>query len=274
MVEKLSIIFYISSIVINLTAFGIFLSRFTSEKDTSSLGNKVLMVGFVSLSAALILRFISAGKLMAFNPYEVLAAITWFLILEALIVEYWSGVKILGLYISPVATIMLIIGWSQYHTPEVLTGFLRSNWVLTHASLVFISYGAFIIAAGSSIIYLVQEKQIKSRKETKLLKFLPSLGALEAASFRSVAIGFTTLTVALGMGIWYATKYWKVWDITIVSAAGFAWLVFLFYLFARVKLGWVGKKSAYLAIFGFLVILIIHFIVAAYMVNIHIYKGG
>lgn len=269
MVEKFSIALYIVSIILFLTAFGVFLSRFTSDKDTSSIGNKILIIGLAVLTVALVTRIVIVGS-MAFQPYEVLAAVTWFLVFEALIVEYWSGVKIIGFYISPVATIMLLVGLSQYNkSAEAPT---VSYWILTHAALIFVSYGAFIIAAGSSLLYLLQEKQLKGRKSTKLLNYLPSLNLLEETSFRSAAIGFIVLTVALGMGLSSAFNEWKAWDITIVMASFFTWLVFLFYLFSRIKLGWLGKKSAYVSMFGSMVIFLT--LIVNYLVNTHVFPGG
>lgn len=274
MIENISIVFYILSIVLYLTAFGIFLSRFNSDKDTSSLGNKFLVVGLITISIALVLRFLSAGKSMSFRPYEVLAAISWFLVLEALIVEYWSGIKILGFYISPFAASMLLIGWSQYHRPlKIATPVLESNWVLTHAALIYVSYGAFIIGAGAAVLYLVQQKQIKSRKSTKLLRYLPSLSALEETTFRSVAIGFTILTVSLGIGVSYALGHPTGWDPPMVVSSVIVWVIFMFYLVSRIKLGWLGRKSAYVALLGLIIILFIHFGVAVYLVTGHKYIG-
>lgn len=270
MIENLSIIFYIASIVLYLTAFGIFLSRFNSDKDTSSLGNKFLIVGLIAVSIALVLRYLSGGWKMSFRPYEILAVISWFLVLEALIIEYWSGIKILGFYVSPFAASLMLIGWSQYRSSAtaMLPEVLKNNWVLTHATLIYVSYGAFIIGAGAAILYLVQEKQIKNRKSTKLMRLLPSLNALEETSFRSVALGFTVLTIGLAIGISYAlgnpekSSYLSI----IITASVIAWLVFLFYLFSRIKLGWLGRKSAYVALFGLIIIFIINFI-ANYMVT-------
>jgi ABC-type uncharacterized transport system permease subunit len=275
MIENFSIVFYIASIVLYLTAFGIFLSRFTSDKDTSLLGNKFLIAGLVTLTIALVLRFLSASQVFSFRPYEIFAVISWFLVLEALIVEFWSGIKILGFYISPFAASMLLFGWSQYRSPASLTEpILKNNWVLTHANLVFIAYGAFIIGAGSAILYLVQERQIKNRKSTKLMRYLPSLNILEETSFKSVTIGFTVLTIALGIGISFALGHPEGWDAPMVGASIFAWFVFLFYIYSRVKLGWLGRKSAYVIIFGLVVILIIHFGVAAFLVTAHRYTVG
>ena len=273
MIEQISVILYVASIVTYLSAFGIFLSRFSSEKDMANYGSYLLILGFVMHTSALVLRFVSAGRIMAFQPYEVLAAIAWFLVLEALIVEYWSGITILGLYVSVIASTMLIIGWSQYNPPATVEGILKNSWVTTHFTLVFISYGAFIIAASSSFIYLVQERQIKGRKSTKLLRFLPSLKTLEDTSFKSISIGFVVLTVALGIGISNAINLWGKWDIYMIIAAIFAWLLYLFYIFAKIKLEWFGKRLAYISIFGLVVILIIHFLIAAYLTNIHIYSG-
>ena len=273
MIETISIVFYLISIVSYLAAFGIFLSRFSSDKDTSPYGNRLLMIGLVFQIVSFGLRYISTGMTLSFHPYEVIQAITLILVAEALLVEFFSGVQILGLYISPIASMLLLAGWFNYHQPQVATGILKSNWVITHATLVFLSYGAFIISAGFSLLYLVQEKQVKDKNTTGLMRFLPSLKALEETSFRAAAIGFTLLSVSLIMGIIYASKFWHVWDMTMIVSAGVMWAVFLFYLFSRIRLGWMGRKSSYVALIGLLTVLIMHFIVIQYLTKIHIYGG-
>ena len=79
---------------------------------------------------------------------------------------------------------------------------------------------------------------------------------LDNLSYRSIGLGFALLTIGIFSGAVWANEdwgsYWS-WDPK-ETWAFVTWLVFALYLHTRLSRGWVGKESAFVASFGFLVI--------------------
>jgi len=113
---------------------------------------------------------------------------------------------------------------------------------------------AFSIAFLAGLMYLLQERFLKSKSFNILYYKLPSLDLLDDLNYRAISFGFSLLTLGIITGsIWaeYAWgTYWnwepkQTWSLII-------WLFYAAMLHGRISVGWRGKKAAYLAIIGFL----------------------
>ena len=95
-----------------------------------------------------------------------------------------------------------------------------------------------------------QQEHTFQTKQTQLKQILDNL------SYRSIGLGFALLTIGIFSGAVWANEawgsYWS-WDPK-ETWAFVTWLIFALYLHTRLSRGWVGKKSAFVAAFGFLVI--------------------
>jgi ABC-type transport system involved in cytochrome c biogenesis permease subunit len=97
----------------------------------------------------------------------------------------------------------------------------------------------FVIAFASSIMYLIQEKNLKSKRFTELYYRLPSLGKLEEMAGFSIMSGFPLITVGILIGFFWAAHMWGgnwYFDPKIIITT-ISWLVYavLFYLKATKK---------------------------------------
>ncbi len=79
---------------------------------------------------------------------------------------------------------------------------------------------------------------------------------LDNLSYRLLGIGFPFLTIGILSGAVWANEAWgSYWSWDPKETWAFAtWLVFAMYLHTRLTKGWKGKKSAFLAAFGFLLV--------------------
>ena len=69
-----------------------------------------------------------------------------------------------------------------------------------HASVSLIAYGAFALACVAGLMYLVQERQLKSRQINSMFYHFPPLTDLFAAITRLLWLGFVLLTVGIVAG--------------------------------------------------------------------------
>jgi len=108
-----------------------------------------------------------------------------------------------------------------------------------------------------------------------LESMLPATESLDRLTYRTVAIAFPLLTAMIATGAYWANQtwgsYWS-WDPKETWAA-ITWLVYAGYLHMRITRGWRGRRAAYFAIFGFIVVIFTFFGVTYLLPSIHGYAA-
>jgi cytochrome c-type biogenesis protein CcsB len=143
------------------------------KKQVGILATTVTIIGFISQTLALILRWKETADLsgMSFlrsvpltNLYESLIFFVWCLILGYLIIEFKFKNRSFGAFITPVAALVLafidLSGVSKEIQPLVPA--LKSNWLLAHVTMSFISYAAFAVSFSTGIMYLIVTTEKKN----------------------------------------------------------------------------------------------------------------
>ncbi|NOX34480.1 MAG: c-type cytochrome biogenesis protein CcsB [Deltaproteobacteria bacterium] len=171
--------------------------------------------------------------------------------------QYKFDLKILGVFASALLFVImfavLIIPDTAVEKNAVLKGF----WLYSHIILVFTGEAALALACGAGILYLLQEKGIKSKSPGFFFKRLPSLDLLDNVGYTCLTTGFSLLTIGLVTGFIYAKAVWGRfwdWDPKEVFSVG-TWLVYAALLHLRLYSGWQGRKSAIMTIIGFFIII-------------------
>jgi len=200
----------------------------------------------VFLSASLALRAVESGHGPFSNMYEFSLAFAWGALVIYLYFEYRYHFRTLALFVVPVA--LALLGYATTVPDEIrpLVPALQNNLLLTvHVLVAVVAYGAFTVAFGAGVLYLVQ------RKNT--VRWLPANTVLDEIGYKAVVVGFPMLALVLILGAIWAEiawgSYWT-WDPK-ETAALFTWLVYGGYLHARVMRGWRGDRSAIFLIVGF-----------------------
>lgn len=164
--------------------------------------------------------------------------------------------KILGVFasilLSAIMLTVMILPDAVVEKKMVLKGF----WFYSHIILVFAGDAALALACGAGILYLLQEKGIKTKTPGFFFKRLPSLDFLDSVGYTCMTTGFALLTIGLVTGFIYANAIWGrfwSWDPKEVFSVG-TWLTYAILLHLRFRSGWRGRKSAIMTIVGFLVI--------------------
>ena len=74
------------------------------------------------------------------------------------------------------------------------------DFIAVHRWCSLLSYGAFLIAFISGVLFLLQERQLKRKRMGWLFRRLPSLGLLDRVNFFAISLGFGLLTVGATSG--------------------------------------------------------------------------
>ncbi len=158
-------------------------------------------------------------------------------------------VRVAGTLVAPLAA--LLCGLSALLHPAAASSDAgRSALLITHIALALVGLGAFVLAALLSLLYLVQERQLRNRSFGRLFRRLPSLDALDAATFVLVAVGFVVYTVAVALGMAQASRLHGTLADARTALALIAWTLFAAVIFTRVRLGWRGRQAAQLTLMG------------------------
>jgi len=163
---KSSLLFNFATIAY-LVAMVCYISYLAFKKEgIGKAGSFVTYAGFAIQTVALIMRWVESyqmgiGRVPLSNLYESLVFFTWCTVLIYVVVEWRYKTKAFGAFVMPVAFLALafinVAGISKDISPLVPA--LKSNWLLYHVLLSFISYATFGVAFAVSLIYLLQDTE-------------------------------------------------------------------------------------------------------------------
>jgi ABC-type uncharacterized transport system permease subunit len=172
-----------------------------------------------------------------------------FLIALVFLFVYWRyRFESLSGFIFPLVFLMTLIGslgtpvrtWSSHE--------LRDAWLLVHVVLVLVGYAALLLTAVGSLVYLVQEWQLKSKR--RRFEKLPPLLTMDDLISKSMAAGFVFITLAVIAGsTWAFVESGTSW-ITHprIALSLLTWFAYLVMVFLRYSAGWRGRKAAIMAL--------------------------
>jgi len=236
--------------------------------NLAKLATLATVIGLISNTVLLVARWIISGHPPFINGYEFLVSFTWGI---ALLYLY------IGAFVMPIAWLLLayiaVIMPTNMRNAENLMPALQSDWLTIHVATAMVSYGAFAVSVGVSIMYLIKQSMENSRSRSDFNKRMPSLDVLDDISYKFIAIGFPLLSIVIISGaIWaeYAWgRYWS-WDPKETWSL-ITWLVYAAYLHARFTYGWRGNRAAWMSILGFMFVLFTFFGVNYVLSGIHSY---
>jgi ABC-type uncharacterized transport system permease subunit len=152
------------------------------------------------------------------------------------------------------AVLLALAGFAAAITEYSPVGFEleRRSWeIAAHIVLSTVSYALITIAAAMSIALALLDARLRKRKPLGKLSLLPSVEALESATFVALGAGFAVLTLALFSGFIFIEDLFAQ-DLsrkTILSCL--AWIVFAILLFGRWRFGWRGRTATRWTLSGF-----------------------
>jgi ABC-type uncharacterized transport system permease subunit len=184
------------------------------------------------------------------NFYETLSMCAFLFALLFLFVHWRYKVESLSVFAFPLVFVMALVGTLGNPVEGLENPILRTTWLTFHIVLVLLGYAALLLTAGSSLLYLFQERELKAKKPRKFYYRLPALGTLDDLISRSMAVGFVLMTLAvIAASTWasiYLKKDWIGQPKIVISF--FTWGVYLALVCLRTTAGWRGRKAAIMTI--------------------------
>jgi ABC-type uncharacterized transport system permease subunit len=229
---------------------------FVAHRLTSDLFSRVALhaasIGMVFHFVSLVELFLSGQGVWAsvHNGESLLAflSMTFFMIVYAIYRTTSPGVVVF-----PIVFFLTFVA-AVDQQPVLLTSFVsHKGWLVAHIILIFTGYAALMLSFGASLLYLVQERRLKSKKPASVISFLPALEVIDQIGYRSLLLGFPFMTLGLLTGtILAVTTYGHVDFLDPVFLFSvLMWAVYMIMVFTRWNSGWRGRRAAVLATFAF-----------------------
>lgn len=159
-----------------------------------------IAAGFALQTAFLFVRGRALGRCPLTNLFEVFVFMSWSVALIYMLVGPAYRLSLMGAFTAPL--VLLMQGFAVI-APIDRTRATRMEvnpWLEFHASMSIIAYGAFALACVAGLMYLVQERQLKTRNLHTIFQHLPPLPELFAAITRLLWLGFALYTAGLVSG--------------------------------------------------------------------------
>ncbi len=253
----MQILFVLAVLCYMISSAGYFAYLIIQRDTLQQIGLVMLIAGLTCQTALLIWAFADTGHMPVNNLHETLALVSWALVGAFLVLHTRLRVKILGVYVAPLAAFVLFVA-SQFPKDHLQPqNLLKGFWLVVHIVTIFLGYAGFALACGVGVLYLIQERSIKRKSRGFFFSRLPSLDLLDSTGYACVVVGFTMLTIGLVTGMVYGKNIWGrfwSWDPKEVWSA-ITWIFYAALLHERLTVGWRGRRAAIMAIIGFGVLL-------------------
>src|SRR6516165_1724168 len=204
-------------------------------------------LGFIFQTGFLSVRGHELGRCPLTNLFEVFVFLAWSVALVYMLVGPAYRLSLMGAFTAPF--VILLQGFALLAPIDVRHAMrLKPNpWLELHASMSLLAYGVFALACIAGVMYLIQERQLKTRQLHSIFYHLPPLTDLFAAITRLLWWGFVLYTLGLISGFFVGEPLpW----IQVMCAVG-VWLHYGLILQGRHLRWFAPKRVAALCIIGF-----------------------
>ena len=186
---------------------------FSRTERVGRLASAFMIIGFLLLLVAVVLRGISANRVPWGNMYEF--SITGALAFSAAYLFGLKKYKIRFLGLPVAIAVLLTLGTAitlLYRPSAPLVPALKSPWLVIHVSTAIISGGVFLLANCIAGTYLILDRYEQKGVRPNWALKLPTLEVLDNLSYRLVALVFPLWSFSVIAGaIWAEAAWGRYW---------------------------------------------------------------
>jgi ABC-type uncharacterized transport system permease subunit len=214
--------------------------------------------------AAILFHFVSLTEMLAaahhslpVETHETQSLLGLLFGLSFLLIVWRYKTITLGIFLLPIAFLLgLLPAFKPGLETEAFPG-LHSGWLFLHIALLLAAYAALFVSLVASVLYLVQERRLKSKSLAAARIKLPPLATIDSIALRSLLAGLPCMTAGLLIGsllaqITYGSTYFRDPKILLAFAM---WLAYVGMIYIRRHSGLRGRRAVYLSSFVFMVVL-------------------
>lgn len=274
--EEMSFLLFSAVLGVTFLAAAAYLVFFVSQnKEIRKAARVMFLLSGVLQTAYIVLRYVQAGHTPITSQHEAVVFFAWATTWAYLSFRWRYTVKNFGTFVSlNVLCLILVASISSREITPLLPA-LQSVWLPIHGGVSLLAYGFLSLAFCGGLMYLLLERELKSKKFGYFFARFPSLDSLDQLNNHCLAAGFVFLTLGIVTGSIWARQawgaYWQ-WDPKETWSL-ITWFLYLVQLHQRFTVGWRGKKAAVMAIIGFASVIFTLWGVTYLLGGVHSYAG-
>ena len=255
---------------------------FQESLQSRQRGNIALMLTYLGtalLVASVLMRGLSVSRPPWGNMFEFATAGAAAVGVAYSVMAKRNHWEWLGVFV--VTPILLVLGLALtvlYTEAGELMPALKSYWLGIHVSVAFLAVAFFTLAFAVGLLYLVRlRREEQAPAKPGFMESLPSSASLERTAYSLNMVAFILWTFTLIAGAIWAKQAWgaywqwdpkEVWTFVI-------WTVYAAYMHGRATAGVDHRKSMYIALAGYVAVIINFTLVnlVSTFVGMHNYSG-
>ncbi len=252
--SEISYLLFQSVLFVTFLASSAYCVFFVSQKKRVRDAARLLLVLSGVLQTLYIMaRYQLAGHTPITSQHEAVVFFAWATTWAYLSFRWRYSVKNFGAFVSLLILLLLVLSALSPREVNQLLPALQSRWLPVHAGVTLLAYGFLSLAFCGGLMYLLQERELKSKRFGYFFQRLPSLDALDQLNSHCLTAGFVFLTLGIITGSIWARQawgtYWQ-WDPKETWSL-ITWFIYLLQIHQRFTVGWRGKRASVMAILGF-----------------------
>ncbi|MDE3154141.1 MAG: cytochrome c biogenesis protein CcsA [Acidobacteriota bacterium] len=225
----------------------------------------LLVAGALTHTFVIGMQTVQSGHIPVAGATPAISTFVWLLALAYLYTEMTTDERAMGVFILPLIVGLQVIP-AVHPGVEDRAAVLQSPWFGVHVSSLLFGYASLALGCVIGLTYVLLFKEIKAKHLGVFYARLPSLQVLDVMNRRAIVVGWIFLTVGIIVGgIWAEqariidphdprVQAMSLADPKILVAL-ISWAVYSFEMVAMRLAGWRGRRTAWLSIIGFAIVL-------------------
>ena len=165
----------------------------------------LILAGWLMQTTGMWLAGMEAQSCPIRNPFEVLQFVSWSIVVLYLFTGQVFRLSMFGTGSASLAAVIGILAFllpgAHSSEPSSLLG--GDPRIDAHAALALFSYGIFGLLAVLSVLYVMQNNSLKTKRNASVFRFLPSLVEMDTVLLRLLIMACVVYTVSVGIGWLY-----------------------------------------------------------------------
>jgi ABC-type uncharacterized transport system permease subunit len=223
-----------------------------------SLATWGVRIGWLAQTALLGAQAVAAGGFPWTTWAGSLNLFVWLVVSAYLFWGCRSRFRLLGLAVMPLAVLLFALAYAGGGTADLGGASYSSLFLALHVGLVLAGMAGLTLAAALAALYLWQERRLKRHVAGILRLPLPALVTLDAVTARTIVLSLSALTLGIGVGLARLAREGGSLD-ALMAVTLAAWCVYGAFLVLRFGAGWRGRRAAYIAVAGLVLVLAVQF---------------
>ncbi len=213
-------------------------------------------VGWLAQSALLVAQAARADGFPWATWAGSLNLFVWFVVSAYLIWGCRARFRLLGLAVTPIVVALFVVARLGGGTELGARSGYSNLFLVLHVGLVLAAFAGFTLAAGLAALYLFQERRLKRHDAAILRVPAPPLQTLDGLAGRTIAISLPALTLGMVVGLVRLEEDGGGID-ALMAVTLATWIAYGSYLALRYAYGWQGRRTAYVALAAFALVVVV-----------------